>query len=274
MKKFATLLIALCLINIALAEDSVQIMAPSGEIIADTIEFQLPEVTTTCNGICNGKVTTYFIVSQSLTEANKREHSCHITDSQKSCNFSPTFKLFRWSKWEPTILIKAVSEASIEQPSVETKSGKITIIRKPGTLVGKIKKIGEQVEVTFTCQEALCMGTKLSVTGIQEEFDCKDLDKNSPPCTAYFNIPSTLTGQVYGTAKTVIPLNGTFQTSNFFRIGGETIEEPTEPELTEPHSTTGEKPEVPEYGTEPNTDIQPGILESIWNWVLSLFGLE
>jgi hypothetical protein len=273
MKKFATLLIALCLISIALAEDSIQITSPVGEIIADTIEFQLPDLTVTCSGMCNGKISTYFVLSLSITETNKKEHSCYITESQKSCIVSPTFKLFRWSKWEPTILIKAVSESSMEQPSVETKSGKITIIRKPGTLVGEVKKIGEQAEVTFTCQEALCMGTKLSMTGSQEEFDCKDLDKNSPPCTAMFSIPSTLTGQIYGTARTVIPLNGTFQTSNFFRIGGEVIEDP------EPQEQPTEQLETPTETGEQDDETQPiiseetGILESIWNWILSLFGV-
>ena len=171
------------------AQDSLTITQhPPTEIPVDTLTFQLPPTTIQCNGMCNGRFQTYFILSESLSEYNKREHSCYITQPGESCTFQPEFKVFRWSKWPATILIKAVSEPSMTQPAVEVKGQKITIERVGGTLRGTVKKIGEQTQVTFTCQDALCMGVKLSVTGSAEEFDCKDLDKNSEPCTAIFEI--------------------------------------------------------------------------------------
>jgi len=257
------------------------------ERVVDTLTFQFP-ITATCVGNCGEKFQLYFTTSESLNEINKAEHTCY----QQTCSFNPTFEVKRWTNWEAWLTVKATSDPEFDETAmdwvygVDVRLPKITFDRKPGIMTGTIKKINGQAEVTFECKDALCMGVKLGVTGSDQEIDCeeKDMDANSPSCKAIFSLTG-LNGQIYGTAKTVIPKNTTFQSDNFLRVGEESVTE-TPTEVPETELPIEQMPEITQEGVLviPEEDFPPpsffdiftevdiGQMFNAWfGWIFNLF---
>jgi len=197
----------------------------------DSRTFKLP-VSIKCvgNANCGGRIDVTFETKNSISEVNGKTHTCAITNTQKSCSLSPTFRLYRGpiGPKKSKITIKAEASATAGRQPITAESDEIEIDLKIGTPEGKITSqflINANnpfnVKLTYTCKEGVCFGVEIApnlyggglVDG--EAFDCGDMDKNEK-CEHTFTVTATRSGAfaIKGYAKAYNPPDEIFETTN------------------------------------------------------------